>query len=88
MYRGGGVISFTPLIDNLVIELEPEPELSSLIKVQRAVRDMARYGIVVAVGPEVRDVKLGQRVLASITAGVEIPSGVLVSEQNVLGLFQ
>jgi hypothetical protein len=32
-------------------------------------------------------VKLGQRVLASITAGVEIPSGVLVSEQNILGLF-
>jgi len=75
-----------PSRDGLIIRLEPEPELSKVIHVQRAHEDLARFGEIVALGPEVRDLKIGQRVLASITAGVELPQGVLVSQKAVLGI--
>lgn len=75
---------FTPLGANLIVKLEPEPELSSVIAVQRSVQDLCRFGEVLAIGPEVRDAKVGQRVLASITAGVEMAGGILINEQAVV----
>jgi NADPH:quinone reductase-like Zn-dependent oxidoreductase len=42
---------------------------------------------VTAVGPEVRDVKVGQRVLASITASVQIQDTIhMVAEPAILGV--
>jgi hypothetical protein len=79
-------ISFQPLTNHVLLTLEPEPEMSSVIAVQRSHEGLARFGEVVGVGPEVRDVKVGQRVLASITASVDIPSGTLISEDSVLGI--
>jgi hypothetical protein len=79
-------ISFQPLVNHLLITVEPDPPQSTIIDVQRATEGLARFGEVTAIGPEVRDVKVGQRVLASITAGVEIPSGTLISEDSVLGI--
>jgi hypothetical protein len=79
-------ISFQPLVNQLLLTLEPEPPQSAIIDVQRATEGLARFGEVTAIGPEVRDVKVGQRVLASITAGVEMPSGMLISEEAVLGI--
>jgi Zn-dependent alcohol dehydrogenase len=79
-------ISFQPLVNHLLITVEPEPPQSTIIDVQRSHEGLARFGEVTAVGPEVRDVKVGQRVLASITAGVDIPSGTLIPEEAVLGI--
>jgi co-chaperonin GroES (HSP10) len=77
-------VQFRPFTNHLLLRLEPEPQLSRVIAVQRDVPDMARFGEVLAIGPEVRDVKIGDKVLASITAGTELPMGMLVSETAVL----
>lgn len=80
-------VTLTPLTDCLLMRIEPEPELSSVIAVQKATEGLARFGVVQAIGPEVRDVDVGQRILASITAGVELQDGVvMVRETAVLGL--
>ena len=80
-------INFQPLVNNLLLTLEPEPEMSSIIHVQKALVDLVRYGEITAIGPEVRDLKVGQRVLASVTAGVELAEGVLIPETAVLGIL-
>lgn len=81
------MISLEPLTNHLTLVLEPDPEMSRVIAVQRAHEGLARFGRVQAVGPEVRDVKAGQRVLASITAGVELAGGVvMIGEDAVLGI--
>jgi hypothetical protein len=77
-------VKFQPLTDHLLLTLEPEPELSGVIAVQRSLVGLTRFATVVSVGPEVRDSKPGDRVLASITAGTELPWGMLVSEQAIL----
>lgn len=78
-------VQFTPLMDNLVVQIEPEPEMSRTIQVQRAVEGLCRFARVVSCGPECRDVKRGQRVLASVTAGVELQAGVImIAEKSVL----
>lgn len=80
-------VAMSPLLNNLLLALEPEPEPSSIIAVQKSTEGLARFGRVTSVGPEVRDVKPGQRVLASITAGVEIGRGVvMIPETSVLGV--
>ena len=80
-------IVFQPLVNHLLLTLEPEPEMSSIIHVQKALVDLVRYGEITAIGPEVRDLKVGQRVLASVTAGVELAEGVLIPETAVLGIL-
>ena len=80
-------VSFQPLVNHLLLTLEPEPEMSSIIHVQKSLVDLVRYGEITAIGPEVRDLKVGQRVLASVTAGVELADGVLIPETAVLGIL-
>lgn len=80
-------IQFAPLTNHLLLTLEPEPEKSKIIAVQRSIEDLARFGKVTAIGPEVLDAKVGQRVLASITAGVEMPVGMLIQESAILAYF-
>jgi hypothetical protein len=80
-------VSFQPLLNGLLLTLEPEPEQSSIIQVQKSLVDLVRYGEITAVGPEVRDLKVGQRVLASVTAGVELAAGMLIPETAVLGIL-
>lgn len=80
-------VKFHPLLNNLLIQLEPEPEQSTIIAVQKFTEGLARKGKVLSVGPEVRDVRVGQTVLASITAGVELSQGVvMVTERAVIGV--
>ena len=80
-------VVFNPLLSNVVLRLEPEPERSTVIHVQKTLVDLARFGTITAVGPEVRDVRVGHRVLASITAGVELSDGVvMVKESAILGV--
>jgi hypothetical protein len=80
-------VAFVPLRNGVLIALEPMPEQSQIIAVQKAHEDLVRYGTVEAVGPEVKDARVGQRVLASITAGVEVPGGLhLIQETAIIGL--
>ena len=80
-------VVLAPLTNHVLLRLEPEPERSTIIHVQKATVDLARFGKITATGPEVRDVKVGHRVLASITAGVELSEGVvMVKESAVLGI--
>ena len=79
-------VVMSPLTNHLLVALEPDVEPSKIIAVQKATEGLARFGTVTAVGPEVRDVKPGQRILASITAGVELGERVvMISEGAVLG---
>lgn len=79
-------IRLDPLMNRLILDLEAEPEPSAVIQVQKATVGLARFGTVQAIGPEVRDVKVGQRVLASLTAGVEVGTGVImITEDAILG---
>ena len=80
-------VEFQPLIANVLIRVEPEPELSRVIAVQRSLEGLCRYGEILATGPEVRDVKVGQRVIASITAGTEMAQGTLIPETAILGIL-
>jgi hypothetical protein len=79
-------VEFVPLRNGVLLDVEPMPERSQVIAVQRAVEDLVRFARVVAIGPEVREAKVGQRVLASITAGVEVPGGHLIEETAIIGL--
>jgi hypothetical protein len=76
-------ISFQPLRNNILLSVEPEPPKSSLLLTPSQTEGLCRYAKVLSVGPEVRFVKPGERVLASLTAGVELASGVVISEAAV-----
>lgn len=77
-------VVFKPLMNNLLLRLEPEPERSPIIHVQKATQDLVRFGEVLTTGPEVRDIRQGQRVLASITAGVELQENVLMIAETAV----
>jgi co-chaperonin GroES (HSP10) len=79
-------VTFQPLRNGVLLALEPTPEKSKLIQVAGSLEDLVRFATVVAVGPEVKDAKVGQRVLASVTAGVEVPGGMLIGEPAIIGL--
>lgn len=80
-------VVLNPLKNNLLFELEPEPELSQTITVVKAVEGLARFGRVLRVGPEVREIKEGMRVLASITAGICLKDNIhMIAEDAVLAI--
>lgn len=80
-------VSFVPLRNGVLLEIEPTAEKSKIIAVQQQVEDLVRFGTIRAIGPEVKDAKVGQRVLASITAGAEVPGGLhLIYETAIIGL--
>lgn len=79
-------VAFEPQGNLVLLSIEPDPEQSKIIAVQRSTEGLVRFGTVLSVGPEVRDVRPGVRVMASITAGVEIPGGVLVPESSIMGM--
>lgn len=78
---------FEPLTNFVVIELEDESEtLPGLITVVGTLEPRVRYGTVLVAGPDCREVRRGQRVLCSITAGVELPdhNAMLIRESAIL----
>jgi hypothetical protein len=81
-------ISFQPLRNQILLSVEPAPPRSALLDTPYQTEPLCRYAKVVAVGPEVRFVKPGERVLASLTAGVELASGVVISEAAVYAHVQ
>jgi hypothetical protein len=80
-------VTLSPMTHHLLLVLEPEPEKSKTIVLAGQLEGLARFGKVISIGPEVRDIKVGMRVLASITAGVEVQAGVvMIAEGAVLGI--
>ena len=79
-------MEFHPLTNLVLVSLDKEIlNTGSVIVVQH--ERLIRFGIVTAIGPEVRDVKVGHRVLASIVGATEIGQGsVLVSEDAIQGI--
>lgn len=81
--------AFTPLKNFVVIELEQEAITNQgLIQLVGGTEPLVRYAKVLTTGPEVRDLRAGQRVLASITAGVELSDqGHVVIPQDAILAF-
>lgn len=77
-------VTLAPVRDQVLVTLEPEPEASQIVATVKAASDRLRWAVVRAVGPEVRDVRVGRRVLLSILAGVEVAGGFLVPEASIV----
>ena len=82
-------VTFSPFgTQILATRAEPPKKQSALIQLEGD--GLAAYYDVVAVGPEVRDVRKGQRIVASRMAGqdLELSSGphVLLSEAAVMAV--
>lgn len=77
-----------PLRDQVVVRLLPEPERESGLIVAVKLQDRpSAHAEVVAVGPEARDVQVGQQVVVSRLQGFTIDIGeplVLIREGGVL----
>lgn len=79
---------FTPLTNFVVIELEDEVSVPmGVIQLVGGTEPLVRYGRVLSVGPDVRDMRPGRRVLASITAGVELSDGHVVLPETAILAF-
>ena len=78
-------VSIVPVRDLLVVAPEAPKQLSStLIEVVDLTPKNAFRGTVLAVGPEVRDVRVGQRVLFSRLQGTEVMGRIVLSESAIL----
>lgn len=72
-----------PLRDRVLVRLRPVPErIGSIIRVQHD--QIARWGDVVAVGPEVRDIQVSQGVLINPLAGQEFAGDIMLPEDAIL----
>src|SRR2546422_4626776 len=78
-------VNVEPVRDLVLIRPEPPKGLrSSLLEVVDFTPKAAVRGVVLAVGPEVRDVQVGQRVLFSKLQGYEVMGYILLAESAVL----
>jgi co-chaperonin GroES (HSP10) len=80
----GGFVKVIPLQNLVLLRLLPQPPVSKLIVVLSDTR-IAKRAEVVAVGPEVLDLTVGNTVLFNSAAGMAIGDEVLVRESAVLG---
>ena len=80
-----------PLRDLILVAPEHDPgeraAASGLIVVQTHT-PAAWRGVVLAVGPEVRDATVGARVIMSRLQGMELPDGILLPESAVLAFLE
>ena len=76
-----------PLRDLVLVALEDEAPTPSAIEVVRLDRPPTCYARVLAVGPEVRDTRVGQRVAISRLQGIVVGEQLLLPEGAVLAYF-
>lgn len=84
-------MKLTPLADQIVARLLTEPEHAGHIEVVRLQAPASTRAEVVAVGPDVREVRVGQRVLVSRLQGIEVNLAeplVLLPEGAVLAFLE
>ena len=77
-------MTIIPLRNLVLVQLQPDTKKGPLIMV--ADNRTAKPATVVAVGPEVRDVKVGQTAIVNIVTGTVIGAHLLVPETAVLGV--
>ena len=80
-------MNLQPLGARVLVELLPEQARSSVLVVFAA-PSRAQPAKIVAIGPEVRDCKVGDRVLVSRLAGQEVGDKVLMPEASVLAFLK
>jgi co-chaperonin GroES (HSP10) len=77
-------VTLQPTANRVLVSLRPLPEMTgSIHRVSRS--EYARAADVIAVGPEVRDVKVGDVVLVSALAGQLVGDNVLMPEAAIMG---
>lgn len=80
-------MKISPLRNMVLVRPAPNGhEVSKLLTVIVPERVLCRF-VVVACGPEVRDVQEGQTVLANRLAGTSIGSEILLPESSILGVL-
>lgn len=76
-----------PLQDRVLVRLRPLPEKTgSIIRVGR--NEIARQADVLRVGPEVREVRVGQGVVVNPLAGQLVGDDLLLPEDSILGWIE
>ncbi len=81
----GGKVKIAPLRNLVVVELRPEAGNGHRIQVVSKVRSAVRTGTVVAVGPECREVTVGQGVVVNLLVAHQVEDWYLVAEPQILG---
>mgnify|MGYP001588334438 CR=1 FL=1 len=78
-----------PLHNNLIVRLLPDAAApKGVIQVVRLEQQPSQRAEVLAVGPEVRDVSVGQRVLVSRLQGIVFGDDVVLPESAVLAFLE
>lgn len=80
-------VTLQPLTDRVLVKLRELPEKTGLIH-RVARQEYARQADVVAVGPECRDVKVGDVVLVSALAGQIVGENLLIPEAAIMGFVE
>ena len=82
-------MNIIPLRNFVLVELSDEdaPSASGLTLVKLE-RDPSTQAVVLAIGPEVRDTRVGQRVIVSRLQGINVDGRVLLAESAVLGVLE
>jgi co-chaperonin GroES (HSP10) len=81
-------LSYTlnPTGNRLLVRLRPLPEKTGLI-IRVNSDEAARPADVLAIGPNVRDVKMGRGVVVSTLAGQLVGEDIILPESSVLGFL-
>jgi co-chaperonin GroES (HSP10) len=80
-------VTFHPLMSHVLVRLKPLPEKTgSIIRVDR--QEYAREAHVLAVGPECRDVSVGDVVVVTTLAGQVVNDALLVPESSILAFVE
>lgn len=79
-------MTITPLRNLVVVQLRPESNGGPLVVVRKA-KPAIRHADVVAVGPECRDVQVGDGVLVNLLVASQIGESYLVAEPQILGIL-
>lgn len=83
--------NFKPLNDYIVLELAPKSNMKGSIIITNEVRE--QWGIIVSVGPKVKDVYVGQKVQFEHGQFKPLQKDgekeyALVKEEHVIGIFE
>ena len=81
-----------PLFDNVLVKpLEPDQKTASGILLPDSVKEKPQKGLVMAVGPKVKQIKVGQQVLYKKWGGNEVKVGteewMILEQKDILAIY-
>ncbi len=77
-------VTIAPLADYLTVRLEPIPRRSRILETVEDLHTSSRWARIQALGPRVRELQEGQRVLISVHQGIAISNCLLIPYASVL----